>query len=190
MTRRFHLFAHHQFVAPLARTPGGMDNYVAPFATADDAKKHLVEVNAKLVATKGGTAAYAYAQVAMLSESGGLMVVASFDKTTGWSDQQCGCDSVPCDGDGPLHGYIVRRPVQDRAPIGFAASDALIDAGFGVGQGKSQDAPMGYVLVKDPRPGEEIYHGRFDKRRQLGFNAPGADVYDPVGAFTVTRFGE
>lgn len=191
MTRRFHLFAHHQFVAALARKPGGMDNYIAHFTTADDAKQHLAEVNANLVATKGGTASYDYAQIAVLADTGGLIVVATFDKSTGWSEQgPCGCDTGACDSDGPLDGYIVRRPVKDRTPIGFAASDALIDAGFGVTQRASEaaEAPMGYVLVKDPRPGEEIYHGRFERRR-LGLETPAVAVYDPVGAFTTSRFG-
>lgn len=178
MTRRFHLFAHRQHVVALARTPGGMDNYIAPFATIGDAKAHLVAVNAELVATKGGTAAYDYAQIAVLSENGALNVVSSYDGQAGnWADKnECGCTGA-CDGKGPLAGYIVRRPVQDRSRVGFMHEPS------------AEVAPMGYLLVQDPRPGEEIYHGRFEVRR-IGFSASNVEAYDPVGAFTTTRFGE
>jgi len=71
----------------------------------------------------------------------------------------------------------VRRPVQDRS-VSF---DVI---------GSAEDAPMGYVLVDDPRPGEEIYDGRFEPRTRLGFGRTDTTVYDPVGAFTIRRFGE
>jgi len=175
MNRRFHLFAHQQRVTALARTPGGMDNYIAPFVSADDAKQHLAALNVERVATRGGTAAYDYAQIALLGENGALTAISNFDSGTGWTDNnECGCSGA-CDGNGPLAGYIVRRPVQDRSRIGFAAH--------------AEDAPMGYVLVQDPRPGEEIYHGRFD-RRQAGLKASAVDVYDPFGKFTTTRYGQ
>ena len=133
--------------------------------------------------TKGGTAKYDYAQVAVLSEQGRLVVVATFDADSGWTHAQdsCGCCSGACDGNGPLPGYIVRRPVQDRS-VSF---DVI---------GSAEDAPMGYVLVDDPRPGEEIYDGRFEPRRRpmmhMNFDATATTVYDPVGAFTIRRFGE
>ena len=58
------------------------------------------------------------------------------------------------------------------------------------GSALAEDAPMGYVLVDDPRPGEEIYDGRFEPRTRLGFGRSDTTVYDPVGAFTIRRFGE
>lgn len=184
---RFHLFAHRQWSVALAQRLGGMDNYIAPFESLDGAKASLEQMNAELVATKGGTAKYDYAQVAALSDSGRLIVVATFDATTGWTaSSTTDCDDAACSDSGPLKGYIVRRPVQDRARIAF---DVI---------GDIEDVPMGYVLVENPRQGEEIYHGHFNPRIQVsGIRScfgPGQSaqptVYDPVGAFTTTRFGE
>lgn len=179
MTNRFHLFAHRQYAAPLAQAKGGMDNYISPCESVEAAKLKLGQLNAELIATKGGTARFDYAQVALLSEQGRLVVVATFDADSGWTHahDSCGCGSGACDGNGPLPGYIVRRPVQDRS-VSF---DVI---------GSAEDAPMGYVLVDDPRPGEEIYDGRFEPRNRLGFGRTDTTVYDPVGAFTIRRFGE
>lgn len=184
---RFHLFAHRQWSVALAQRLGGMDNYIAPFASLEAARGALDEMNMELVATRGGTAKYDYAQIAALSDSGRLVVVATFDAATGWtasSTTDCECSSA-CSDAGPLNGYIVRRPVQDPARITF---DVV---------GDIEDVPMGYVLVQDPRQGEEIYHGHFNPRaRMTGISScfgPGRStqtVYDPVGAFTTTRFGE
>lgn len=183
MTNRFHLFAHRQYAQPLAQAKGGMDNYIGPCESVQAAKVQLHQLNAELIATKGGTAKYDYAHVAALSERGRLVVVSTFDADKGWTDahDSCGCGTGACDGNGPLQGYIVRRPVQDRS----VAYDVV---------GSAEDAPMGYVLVDDPRPGEEIYEGRFEPRNRLGshlgIRRTDTTVYDPVGAFTTRRFGE
>jgi hypothetical protein len=179
MTNRFHLFAHRQYAQPLAQAKGGMDNYIGPCQSVQAAKIKLHQLNSELIATKGGTAKYDYAQVAVLSEHGRLVVVATFDADKGWTDahDSCSCGTGACDGNGPLQGYIVRRPVQDRS----VAYDVV---------GSAEDAPMGYVLVDDPRPGEEIYDGRFEPRAKLGFGRSHTTVYDPVGAFIIRRFGE
>jgi hypothetical protein len=190
MNNRFHLFAHRQYAQPLAQAKGGMDNYIGPCASLDAAKAQLSDLNSELTATKGATAIYDYAQVAVLSERGRLIVVSTFDASnnasndgTGWNDthDSCGCGSGACDSNGPLPGYIVRRPVPDRS-VSF---DVI---------GSAEDAPMGYLLVDDPRPGEEIYDGRFEKRARssthLNFGGPATTVYDPVGAFAIRRFGE
>ena len=183
MNNRFHLFAHRQYAQPLAQAKGGMDNYISPCHSLDAAKAQLRDLNNDLIATRGGTAIYDYAQVAVLSERGRLIVVSTFDATNGWTEQHdsCGCGSGACDGNGPLPGYIVRRPVPDRS-VSF---DVI---------GSAEDAPMGYMLVDDPRPGEEIYDGRFEPRKRsathINFGGPATTVYDPVGAFEKRLFGE